>query len=260
MERRHVSDATMLPGFDGLMFHRYFPSTADGEPETAESNRFYESYHRIHKVFVGESGSRLLKTIHEGLKDEQHPEYLDTAGWAAVESALVDESADTIARLRLIESAEQCWERAIMAQADINERLPDDEVEDDSTFRLALNLAFTPIMKALVVGNVTTSVREQVFADVLALGQLAGIQRDLASKDGHIDAAAQLLGFEHECNAHLVLLFINDPRYLPLPSSSRGGERNDVSGADSRHQRHQSALGKYTKGRAARDKIQGVAK
>jgi hypothetical protein len=70
---------------------------------------------------------------------------------------------------------------------------------------------------------VTDATREQVFADVLALAQLAGIQRKLAYLSGSLDAVGNLLGFEHECNAHLTLLHIDDPRYVPLPSSARGG-------------------------------------
>lgn len=226
MERHHVSDADVLPGYDALQFNRSFikveplsepPSSLEG------SNSFFENYHKIHKVFVGESGSRLLRSIHQGLKDEHEPSYLDVAGWAIAEAALVEESVSATKRIEWIKSAEDCWERAIGLQEEIDQSLPESDVEDDAKFRFALNLAFAPMMKALVSGNVTASIREKVFADVLALAQLAGIQRELAIKAGSAEATSQLIGFEHECNAHLALLYVDDPRYLPLPSSARGG-------------------------------------
>lgn len=223
MERRYVSDADMLPGYDALQFSRNFASTDLHVLAPTASNEHLKTYYRIHKVYVGESGSRLLRSIHEELKDEHDPLYLDAAGWAAAEAALVDDSMKTTDRVGLIESAESCWERALGAQEVIDTLIPNDMVEDDAKFRLALSLAFAPLMKALVVGNVTESVRERVFTDVLALAQLSGVQRDIAVRSGDIGASTQLLGFEHECNAHLALLHMNDARYLPLPSSARAG-------------------------------------
>lgn len=222
MERSRVSDATLLPGYDTLRFSRYFSGSPD-ESIPFEPAPDYDRYQRIHKVYVGKSGSRLLRDIHEKLKSQQHPEHLDAAAWAAAEAAIVDDSLQTPDRIGLVEAAERCWEHAILRQQDIDSWLPDDEVEDDASFRFALNLAFTPMMKALVVGNVTDVIREQVFSDVLAVAQSAGIQRSLASAEASTEAFNQLLGFEHECNAHLALLFANDPRYLPLPSSARAG-------------------------------------
>lgn len=36
-----------------------------------------------------------------------------------------------------------------------------------------------------------------------------------------------LVGFEHECNAHIGLLYMDDPRYIPLPASARAGSGRD---------------------------------
>lgn len=223
MERRHVSAAGMLPGYDALQFHRYFAGEAIDLKGQLDENTRYDDYYRIHKVFVGQSGARLLREIHLDLQGDTSPKHLNTAGWCAAEAALVDDSMPTVERIGLMRSAEACWERALYAQEIVNEAIDPSEVEDDATLRLALNLAFAPLMNAMIAGNVTEPIREQVFADVLALADLAGIQRKLAHSEGSLDAVGHLLGFEHECNAHLALLHINDARYIPLPSSARGG-------------------------------------
>lgn len=223
MERRHILEAETLPGYDALQFQRYFSGESVRLVDPADANARYEEYYRIHKVYVGHSGARLLQEIHHELRLSESPKHLNTAGWCAAEASLVDDTVPTVDRMNLLQSAEVCWERALSAQEEMNAGLDSHEVEDDASFRLALNIAFTPLMKAMVVGNVTGPIREQVFADVLSLAQLAGIQRKLASKNGNLDAVGHLLGFEHECNAHLALLHIDDARYVPLPSSARGG-------------------------------------
>jgi hypothetical protein len=223
MERRHVSDAEMLPGYDALQFQRVFASESVRSIDHSATNERYEDYYRIHKVYVGQSGARLLQEIHDELRIGESPKHLNAAGWCAAEAALVDDSLPAVARMSLMRSAEDSWERAMAAQEEVNTGLDPSEIEDDAVFRLALNLAFAPLMKSMIAGNITDSIREQVFADVLALAQLAGIQRKLAHKNGNLDAVGHLLGFEHECNAHLALLHIDDARYVPLPSSARGG-------------------------------------
>lgn len=223
MERRHISDATMLPGYDTLQFQRFVFDESSAKTPAVEPSSRYDDYYRIHKVFVGSSGARLLRDIHDDLNESESPGHLNAAGWCAAEAALVDESASTIHRMDLIEAAENCWTRALSGQEQINAALSAEEIEDDATFRIALNLAFAPLMKSMVAGNVTEPTRERVFADVLALAQLAGVQRTIASRLNEVEAVGHLLGFEHECNAHLALLHINDARYVPMPSSSRGG-------------------------------------
>ena len=223
MERRHVSDAAMLPGYDMLQFYRNFSGYAIHTDNELDDNARCDDYFRIHKVFVGQSGARLLREIHLNLLKDTSPKHLNTAGWCAAEAALVDDSMPTVERIDLMQSAVSCWERALCAQEIENASIDPSEVEDDSTLRLALNLAFAPLMNAMIVGNVTEPIREQVFADVLALAGIASTQRKLAHSEGSVDGVGSLLGFEHECNAYLALLHINDARYIPLPSSARGG-------------------------------------
>lgn len=180
MERCRISpDSSPLPGYDALRREQYFVDKTDA-PTVYEfsPNRAYNLYHRIHKVYVGPSGAQFLSNIHDALKDEQLPEYLDVAGWAAAEVAIVDASPGVAAREGLLESAERCWSRALAAQEMFNRSdAPDYFKEADVPYRLALNLAYVPLMKALVRGDVTEDVREQTFVDILAIAGAASIQR-----------------------------------------------------------------------------------
>lgn len=230
MERRHISpDSSPLPGYDALRSEQYFVDRI-ASPDAYEFSpkRAYHLYHRIHKVYVGPSGAKFLGDIHDALHDEQLPEYLDVAAWAAAEAALVDTSASTEARVGLIESAESCWSRALAAQEMLNHSdAPEYFKEADTPYRIALNLAFAQLMKALVVGNVTPKIREQVFVDVMAIAGTATTQRVFAGQHMDRRTLSSLIGFEHECNALAGLLAMDDPRYIPLPSSARVGSGRD---------------------------------
>lgn len=228
MERQHIQVSDSLSGYDALERSRLTTPPEEQFELTFSPSRAFVSYNRIHKVLVKKASAGYLRNLHEELKDETLPDYLNAAGWSAAEAALIDEDSPAVERVQLLTQAETAWTAAIEMQEQIHAS-PDHEYlyEDTASFRYALNLAFIPLMKSLVVGNVTASIRERTFADVLAIAQAAGIQRELARKEGHTDAAGDYLGFEHECNALLALLFADDPRYFPLPSSARGGSGHD---------------------------------
>lgn len=230
MERQHIpSDNVPLPGYDALRAEQYFADRLE-QLESYEfiPNRDYGLYHRIHKVYVGVAGASLLNRIHESLRDEQLPAYLDVAGWAAAEAALVDTTSSTIDRVHQLEAAEECWGRALAAQEMINHSEALDCLQEvDAPYRLALNLAFVPLMKSLVTGNITSKIREQTFVDVLAIAGTSALQRELAIVAGEVSAAQSLVGLEHECNALLGLLYMDDPRYIPMLSSARAGSGRD---------------------------------
>jgi hypothetical protein len=156
------------------------------------------------------------------------PRYLDAAGWAAAEAAMSQPERTAVERVQLLTQASECWERGIMSQEQINQDTERAWLHEHSApYRMALNIAFTPLMKSLVAGNVTDSVLERTFADTLAIAQTATVQREFAYSAGDTDAASDFIGFGHECNALLTLLYMNDPRHIPLPSSTRGGSGYD---------------------------------
>ncbi|HEU5122267.1 MAG TPA: hypothetical protein VFT59_05485 [Candidatus Saccharimonadales bacterium] len=224
MKRHHIAEYSPLPGFDILKDAKENTFTEILDERSFSPHHAYDAYHKIHKVFVGEAGGRQLEIIASSLKGEWLPRYLNVAGWASAEAALVQEERSTVHRMALVDQAEACWERALRGQ----EQLSQSEThqwahEDSASYRFALNLAFTPLMKALIAGSVTETTLERTFADTLAIAEAAAIQRNLANKDGYNEAVGDLLGFGHECNALLTLLYMNDPRHIPLPSTARAG-------------------------------------
>lgn len=228
MKHRHVSEMNDFPGYDGLQQARDVEHSGQERIWDLRPREAYDAYHRIHKVFVGEGGASQLVSIHEALRHETLPDYLDAAAWSAAEAALALRAQPVSARMALVDQAVDCWQRAMASQEVINHDQDHDYLREDvATYRFALDLAYTPLMKALVAGDVTESVRERVFVDTISIAQAATVQRCLAFKDGDIDSGCGFIGFEHECNAHLGLLYLDDPRHLPLPSSARAGSGND---------------------------------
>lgn len=136
--------------------------------------------------------------------------------------------------MELLSTAEQCWQNALTNQ-EVLDADPSKKFMSDYTdqYRLTLNLAFTPIMKSIVAGNVTKRTREKTFADTLAIAQISAIQLTYASKAGNTKAIGDHVGLGHECNVLLALLYLNDPNNLPLPSTYRAG-----SGYEYRSQTH----------------------
>ncbi len=231
--RHSTPDFTPLQGYDFLQQargNREDMNTYEG----FSPNPHYSVYMNMPKVFVERKDSQELVTIAEGLKEEWLPDYLDAGGWAAAEASLVGDDMLTSERLSLLETAEDYWQRALTNQAVLNEKWDREYLsEDTKEFRLALNLAFTPLMKSIVIGNVTPQTRERTFADTLAIAQTSAVQLSLASKNREMEAVGDHLGLGHECNALLALLYVNDPNYVPIPSSYRAG-----SGYEHRTQTH----------------------
>jgi len=232
VSRAYTTEADTLPGYDYLQNSRLTPPT-EQYPGFAP-NPHYAAYMNMHKVFVGKSGGRTLIEISEGLGGEWLPDYLNAGGWAAAEAGLVCDDLKSSERMQLLDRAERYWQTALTNQQILDDDPTKEHMTDPTDqLRLAINLAFTPIMKAIVAGNVTRKIREQTFADTLAISQLSSAQMNLASTHGHIDTVGDHLGFGHECNALLALLYVNDPNYVPIPSTYRAG-----SGYEYRSQTH----------------------
>ena len=188
----------------------------------------FDQYNKIHKVLVNDASAPKLEEIFYRLKDEDLPGYLNAAGWAAAEAALVADSMPAIYRSQLVEDAADCWTRAIAEKEQINHSEAHEYMREDvESYRLALNLAYVPMMQAMIAGNVTDQTRSSAFCDVLSITQLARVQRSLAKASTDSATYSGYVGFEHECNAHLGILFLDDSRYIPLPATARAGEGYD---------------------------------
>ncbi len=182
----------------------------------------YRRYVQMHKVIVRDGGSEQLLKIAQGLEGEKLPEFLDAAGWAYAESALAGVSLCPEDRLNRVEQAEQLWQEGIAAHDGLNNSQLQDALRSDARpFRMALNLVFTPLIKGIITGDVSRDIRKGVYADMLAVSQLVSIHTNLAWRDGVKEGVGDLSGLTHECNTLLALLYLDDPRYVPLPSSSR---------------------------------------
>lgn len=235
MIRGGVSYDARLPGYDALQSESRKMATpieinsdvlqvfSGDRPHFGHlTNPAYDRYLRMHKVQVKNGGARLLEKLAGEMSSEILPDFLDAAGWAYAESALSDSELSAIEKVDRLSIAEMNWQRALQSVDSMNgSELGDLIISDSQPFRLALNIAYLPLMKAIAVGNVTKSVRYRAFADTLAIAQLAIVHQDLARRDGISEGVADMTGLVYECTALLALLDIDDPRYIPIPSSPR---------------------------------------
>lgn len=231
--RLHTTPDDQLFGYDTLQQIRSEDPSLQEYPGFSP-NQHYAAYMNIHKVYVGTSGGKELIAIANELKHEWLPDYLNAGGWAAAEAGLVCSDLPTVERMGLLTTAESCWQQALHNQEILAYDATKEYMSDfTDQYRLALNLAFTPIMKSIIAGNVTKKIREKTFADTLAIAQLSAVQLSLASEEDNTKAVGDHIGFGHECNALLALLYLNDPNNVPLPSTYRAG-----SGYEYRSQTH----------------------
>ena len=228
MERRLVLPEQHLAGYDSLYRSLAQVATAADTHFIFAPNRAYDAYHRLPKTFANEAGAPQLFAIANALRHEWMPRYLEAGGWAAAEGALASNDLSTIDRIRALDDAEEMWMRALERNIAMDTTEGREWLRDASApYRNAIDIAHIPLMKSLVSGDITATVRERVFADTLAIAQAADVQQAFARKAGDKLIAADLLGFGHECTALLTLQYLDDPRYVPIPSSARAGAGYD---------------------------------
>lgn len=225
---------TRLPGFgsldavyqDGLA--ETF-STSDVDPYMGDrpdrvylEHPVFHHYLKMHKVMLGVSGMRELVSIADQLSSEKFPRFIDAAASAYAEVGMLDTSLTAVERIKLINSAEREWQKAGMRWAYLDQNDSLRSLSDAAEpYRYATNLAFTPLMKSLVVGNVTESVMQNVLTDNIEIGRRASRALTDALEDHDIDAIGDFIGLLHETNALIAMLYLQDPRYIPMPSSAR---------------------------------------
>lgn len=199
---------------------------------------YYNQYMQIHKVLVGQAGAYRLLAIADKLSSYDLPEYLSSAGSAYLEAALALKDESAAGRMELVSLAESSWQKSLaVGDGLLNDPLTEALISDSDQYRTALNLAFLPITKSIVVGDVNKTARSNVFADTLAIAQSSSAQMLLARKAGREDVVSDYVGLLHECNTLLTLLHIDDPRYAPVPSFQRAG-----NGQYNREQTHDISI------------------
>lgn len=186
------------------------------------TNPAYNNYIQFNKVIVGESGADRLIEIGEALESETIPTFLDAAGWSFAEAALAKTSLPAVERIEMVQKAERLWYKSLISAEKIRTQLPfDQQSGENEGFRTALNLAFSPLIKAIVVGNVRPSLVKKVLFDTseIAHESRKGLDQALQNKD--TETAAFHRGLLFELSALMALLYMDDPRYIPIPATSR---------------------------------------
>lgn len=223
-----------LPGSDALKTAPYFnpnkplPLRAmrryyreNGHRNTLE-NPTYDRYLHIHKVVVGESGAGQLKTIADELNNETLPVFLDAAGWAYAEAGLASHTSSTVERVSLVNKAENAWSRSLVNRLSITEAYGVEyQYDDNEGHRIALNLAYAPLMKSIIVGNVSPNIMRQTLRDTAEIAQDSRQSLERAYERNDKDAIAFHKGFLFEASALMAMLYMEDPRYVPLPATAR---------------------------------------
>ena len=234
MEARESVVFQPLPGSDALKSapyfnpHRPLPFRSmkrhlqEGAHRTYLDRPAFNEYMQMDKALAGTSDVDQLLRIGGELEKEELPTYLDAAGWAFAESGLVSESLTTVERVDTISRAESMWARGIVNGMAIGEWFGErQQYEENEGHRLALNMAFVPLMKSIAVGNVREEVLAQTLRDVAEIAHDS--RQSLARAEEREDevSARYHKGFLFEASALMALLYIGDPRYVPMPSSAR---------------------------------------
>lgn len=184
-------------------------------------NPAYDSYLRMHKVFVREEGSNKLEGVYQSLSGEKMPRYLVAAGWAATEAALVQTHKSAEKRLELLQGGVDCWIRALQNQININSSGPETLIEHSVPFRIALDLAVAPLFEGMILGDITKNTRKKVFEDCLAIG-IANQERikELSRTKNH-EAVADHSGFAYEVNGLLAFNRQLSASWFVVPTMAR---------------------------------------
>jgi len=234
MNKGESVDFQPLPGSDALRTAPLFePDTLlpyedmstymiEGGHRKYLDNPAYNQYIHMHKVVVGESGASELTRIAKKLASEELPTYLNAAGWAYAEAGLALHSSSAVDRIELVHKAEHSWQRALVNEASIGEQYDGIyKYGENEGHRTALNLAFAPLIKSIIVGNVNSTVLRRVLHDTAEISRDSRLSLDRAYEEQDIDAAAFHRGFLFEASALMAMLYMDDPRYVPLPATAR---------------------------------------
>lgn len=250
MEARESVEFQPLPGSDALktarLFqpHRPLPYKSmrrylrEGGHRTYLENDAYDQYLHIPKVLVDEQGVDELQVLAEALEGQELPNYLEAAGWAYAEAGITSNSLSTVERVELVSKAEKIWARGLVNSVNIGEALGSQyQFGDNEGHRIALNMACAPLMKSVIIGNVREETMQRTFYDIAEIAHDSCLSLDQAYERDDRDAAAHHRGFLFEASALMALLYMEDPRYVPLPATARGD-----SGYYNRDQTHDISI------------------
>ena len=207
----------MTKGYDALRSH---PSDMPLEL-TFSPNPAYEQYLRIHKVLVGPKTAQTLEKIAYSLGEEKIPKYLVTAGWAITEASLAQPHLSAHERNNLFDHAEEWWLEAIDTQMRYIDQGKEHLVEASAPYRTALDIARLPLLRGMVLGSITPSLRKNVRDETLAIMNASWVQANLALRQGDIESFNDFVGFAHEGNSLIALDSFNSDSLFGMTSFAR---------------------------------------
>jgi len=180
----------------------------------------YRHYLLMHKMSPGEGGARRLEAMAGVLSAETDPLFLSAAASAYLESGIVRDSLDVTSKLVLAGKAEMLWEQALRNESTLGDV---NQSENDAQYRIAMNLACLPMVRAMFTGDVMPEVIDESIEKLIGIGDVCGAEEELDRSVGRIDSANMLVGVQHEINALISLMYRKDPRFIAIPSFHRAG-------------------------------------
>ncbi|MEO5499616.1 MAG: hypothetical protein ABIR46_03890 [Candidatus Saccharimonadales bacterium] len=186
----------------------------------------YDTYHRIHKKFVGPATAPLLVELHDSLTEVQQPREMYAAGWAAAEASLVGEQFGLEERVKLARTAQDCWQYALQLE---QERAANSAwlkgVWPDSTdqYRIASTLALAPIIEAIPGGIIPKRTLHTCQDSLLSVAELNYHDMQVAISSGITGRASSHLGVAYEQIAPLGINRLMSSRIVGLFSLARSG-------------------------------------
>jgi hypothetical protein len=228
------ADVSRTPGFSALQDSFHLPPeqpldhallaeyVADPRHTKYLENKDYLQYLKMHKVMVGVSGAQQLESLGDSMAQQYLPRFKDAAAWAYVEAGLMNTDLSTVERVGKVTEAERQWSEALGIEAQIQSSEYSAVFDEpDTQYRLALALAYAPLIKSIIIGNVTDTIRHQAMYDTAQFAELVSNEITRYSEVGDRATTNGFIGLAHELNALLALHYLDDPRYIPLPSTAR---------------------------------------
>lgn len=186
----------------------------------------YDSYHKIHKRFVGPATADKLRELYQSLAQSERPREVYAAGWAAAEAALVGTGYVTAERVRLAQGARESWESSLLLEQDRAAHSAHEKgTVPDTTdqYRIASTLALAPIIEAIPQGIIPKETLRSCYGQLLETAELNHrdmLMAEAISMEGRVNSH---MGVAYEQIAALGINRMMSSRIVSLFSLARSG-------------------------------------
>lgn len=182
----------------------------------------YFEYVNFHDTSKSNADADILRSLADKMVEERLPTRIFAGASAILEAAILDTSTTTEEKYVEIDSAEEAYRRSIEAYDSLlDTQLDQITCNEDLPYRAALMLAYLPIFKELIAGEVSLDVRNRTARNVLTIAELCIIQREMADKEDDAKPRGDLTGLLYECGTHLALLINDKSNQVPVPAFAR---------------------------------------